>query len=1386
MSYFSRAATVLIGALATVLTINITSAQMPTPVDLLVKPNFLPGNQEPGFPFLRNYSPKEYNASDQNWAVLQDNRGVMYFGNGWGVITYNGVSWKLIETPNRTVIRSLAMDKAGRIYVGGAADIGYLERNKDGKQVFHSLLAHLKKEDQDFASVWKTHATPQGVYFQSEQSIFRWQNNRFKVWKPEGAFYKSYLVGSQFYVHHKDKGLMEMHNETLRLVSQGEKLADMKVETLLPLDKDRILIGTRKDGLFIYDGLSITPFPAEVNEFLTNNHLYQGALLADGTIAMATLRGGLLIMDKQGKLVQLVNKAKGLASNSVYDFTVDRQGAFWLALQKGMSRVELHSPFSAFREAAGLEGAISAITRHKGSIHVTTTLGVFKLEMPSVAQALAGEPPRFKALPGIAENCWGILSVGEDLLVSTNNGICQIKNEKITWFNHERSSYLFRSRKHPDRVFVSLEEGVAVLKWENNEWKQEGKLAGVHEEIHSITETKDGRLWLSTFYQGMSCVTFPTDTKTNLVTNYLSPSVEKLGAQQGLPPGYVKACVINDEVWARLSDDDKVYSYDKAKHRFQFISNTDFGRKFGLINREANPIMSQTSTGAIWLISKGQNERHWKRTIAIPQDGGTYQIKSFGLERITEGTGPSTYPDQDSLVWYGGSDGLIRHDLKLHKKDNGNFQTLLERMVVNRDSMVYPTVANLSFDDKHSSLRFEFGAPSYDNEKDNEFQSQLEGYDEDWSAWSKEPFQEYSRIPSGNYTLQVRARNIYGQVGQKATYAFTILPPWYQTWPVYLFYLLLLAGLIYLIVRWRSAQLRAEKLALEVIVQDRTSEIAVKNQQLQQQAGQLLEMDRMKSNFFANLSHEFRTPLTLILGTVNDAYAQVSGQPEAGAVPIRKKEVGMMRRNAQRLLQLINQLLDLSKVESGQMKIRLQNGDLNQLLRVIAASFSSLAEIRHIHFQTVLPEQPLICQLDVDQVEKICYNLLSNAFKFTPNGGTITLEAQLLTLASSPIVQIMVQDTGTGIPVNQLDKVFERFYQGSTSYQGDQQGTGIGLALAKELVQLQGGKVWVESQPEQGARFVVQLPFFEPILDQPVVSDFNEAALLSQAIITPLPSSRESKEPELTSSVGAMATSTLVEENESLPILLIVEDNEDLRAYIRGHLEENYRVLESENGLRGWETALSALPDLIISDWMMPEMSGIDLCHRIKSDERTSHIPFILLTALATREGKLTGLETGADDYLTKPFDAHELNVRVRNLIDNRRKLRERFGRELRIQPSDITVTSADEKFLQRVMKIVEDNMGDSEFSAELFGREAGLSRMQLHRKLTALTGQSASDFIRMMRLKRAAQLFEAQSATVSEIAYEVGFNNLSYFAKCFREQFGILPHDYIARQAIP
>lgn len=538
----------------------------------------------------------------------------------------------------------------------------------------------------------------------------------------------------------------------------------------------------------------------------------------------------------------------------------------------------------------------------------------------------------------------------------------------------------------------------------------------------------------------------------------------------------------------------------------------------------------------------------------------------------------------------------------------------------------------------------------------------------------------------------------------------------------------------------------------------------------QAEATKLRELDRLKSSFFANISHEFRTPLTLIQGPLSTAKREAETNL-ADWVSISSKYVRIMHRNCSRLLQLVNQLLDLSKVEAGKLVLQAAEGDITRFVQVIGGSFESLAHQREIAFTVSVPDQTIMLWFDQDKLEKVLVNLLSNAFKFTQEEGWVALRLLRPTDEKKGIVRIDVQDNGIGIPNKQLTSIFDRFYQVDDSATRLQAGTGIGLSLAKELVSLHHGQIKVESEEGQGTHFRLELPLGNAHLEAFEMTDSPVKRAVATSVM------QATKEGLLERQVGPKPMAT----DSEKALVLLIEDHPDVRTYIADQLGEKYQLLEAVNGREGLALAIEKIPDLIVSDIMMPEMDGKALCNQLKKDERTSHIPIILLTALAGQEAKLEGLKTGADDYLTKPFSGEELQLRIRNLIAQRQHLQALYGKKaFELKPSEIAVSSVEENFLTNLIKIIEENMEDEAFSVEDLSSAVALSRYQLLRKIKALTGQSISVFIRNIRLERAYQLLSQKAGNATEVCYLVGFSGPAYFSKCFKDKFGKAPSEIL------
>lgn len=530
-----------------------------------------------------------------------------------------------------------------------------------------------------------------------------------------------------------------------------------------------------------------------------------------------------------------------------------------------------------------------------------------------------------------------------------------------------------------------------------------------------------------------------------------------------------------------------------------------------------------------------------------------------------------------------------------------------------------------------------------------------------------------------------------------------------------------------------------------------------------QKANRLLtEMDELKTQLYSDISHELRTPLTLILGPLEQMLSS-----EAQKKPTRR-QIKLMRKNANSILQLVNQMLDLSKIDAKSLKLELSENDVTKFLKVRFANFASLAEQKNISFNRYLPPDKKIRFFDASKLETIINNLLSNAIKFTPKSG------QVFCFASFPRknqLELTIQDTGKGIPEYELSKIFDRFHQVNVSHTNNNVGTGIGLSLTKELVELMHGKIDVESVVGEGTKFKVQLPLGKEYLNKDEYKVVEKEVSNNDEFKT-MNASNES--------LSECNNDTSSDNGENLPNILIVDDHLEISDFIKENLTHCYSVETAENGLIGLNKAIENIPDLIVSDLMMPEMDGLEMSRKLKSDERTSHIPIIILTAKSKVDDKLQGLETGVDAFLAKPFNIKELNLRIRKLIEQRKKLRERFTNNLSLEPKDIAVTSADEKFLNRTMEIIEENIGNSEFEVRQLQDDLLMSRMQLFRKIKALTNQTPGEFIRTIRLKRAASLIDQKFGNIAQITYEVGFNNPSYFAKCFKDLFGKLPSEYM------
>jgi signal transduction histidine kinase/DNA-binding response OmpR family regulator/streptogramin lyase len=964
-----------------------------------------------------------------------------------------------------------------------------------------------------------------------------------------------------------------------------------------------------------------------------------------------------------------------------------------------------------------------------------------------------------------------VIEPGEDgeLLVSGDNFLFEFNiNEErfdLIGFPEEQwykfgylveSNHLFRDRNGlcwigvgPGCIQADLQEGKARYLYG---LRHEQFLGGA---TIYVGEDQLGKIWMGT-WQGLNRFEPSTGKVDNIIYNHRITG--------GLASSNVSSMTMDGagNLWTGhknkgISYLDSAQVNDPNLHpdslKFTYLTMED-----GLPDLHIHDLVSDLS-GNIWIAS---------RTGLSCFEPGTREIKVY-----TETDGVDILPftskffvnKRTGKIYIGGARGLLSFhpdsipvnsyvppvvitEFKLHDKTVSVSDTS-----VLHESIIYTKSLDLTYD--QNFLEFTFAALDYTDPLKNQYKYFMEDVDPDTVYAGTDRTAVYRDMKPGNYTFWVTGSNNDGVWNPDGTtLEIRIRPPWYRSslasGTYALLALLILAGIIW----WRTARLQKEKLMLEAEVAFRTRELRQKNEQI-------LEMEQLKTRFFTDVSHEIRTPLTLIGGPLDNLIRKDYRDADT------LRWLRVIKRNSNRLLHLVNQLLDISRLDAGQMKLVLRRGDVIKHLRILVQEYHSLAESRHIKFISELPEGEWMTLYDREKTEKVVTNLLSNAFKFTPDFGIVTFRVKTrmsLSDHSRPFVRILVADTGPGIPEGERDRIFERFYRSREADHETSGGTGIGLSLTRELTNMMKGDIYVRSAVGDGTVFIVTVP-------------------MGKAHLSPSEYVVKEDETELDSQVGTggMEDRKPPEDTEQSPDkdILIVEDNADLRTYIRENLPGEYKIIEAKDGREGLEKARSLIPDMVISDIMMPGMDGMELCGKLKSDERTSHVPVILLTAKSTLSDKIEGLGEGADDYISKPFDLAELKARIRNLLEQREKLKQKYSGMVGLDWDTMSVTTLDEKFLKKITTIISERMDDSEFNVGVLQDEMAMSRVNLFRKLKALTGDTPSGLIKTLRLKTAAKMLEKGEESITHIALNTGFSNSSLFAQVFKKEYGMTPGEY-------
>jgi signal transduction histidine kinase/ligand-binding sensor domain-containing protein/DNA-binding response OmpR family regulator len=865
-------------------------------------------------------------------------------------------------------------------------------------------------------------------------------------------------------------------------------------------------------------------------------------------------------------------------------------------------------------------------------------------------------------------------------------------------------------------------------------------------EISSLCEDQSGALWVGTMGEGILRVQTENDRATDVKQFVRVPGEPNSLSYNG----------VSDIIRPRILDTNSVWiATDFGLNRLDLETSTfsHFFERDGMASDFVLKVL-EDARGNIWCSTiEGicMYDVRSKRITSYGLSDGLPFI-DFGGARQNAARGP------DGQMVFSGASGSVGFYPERLRRNTHVPPVCIADIQVFHQSLDLDTAIQfthqVTLSHSQNTLSFEFVALSFTQSEKNRYAYKLEGFQDEWTYCGTKRTARFTNLDPGRYVFRVKGSNNHEVWNEKgASLVITITAPWWRSGWAYAGYVLLAVGT--LVGTW---WLQTRRLRTRHELELRRVE-----------AEKMRELDSMKSNFFANISHEFRTPLTLILGPVSQMLSRSPSE-------LDRQDLGIMERSAQRLHRLINQLLDLSRIEAGRLKLHARPIDLVGYLKRVVATFESHARLRNIDLSFTAAPDRIEVFLDPEKFEDVIYNLLTNAFKYTPDGGKVEVRAAVGAYRDrrhglsqeSPCVEITVSDTGIGIPTESLDKIFLRFYRVEAPKAREVGGSGIGLALVKELVDLHHGSISVESSVGGGTTFRIRLPIGKDHLGPDEVAeseDDQDAVRGLSAEVSDIPR------------IGAESMRSAREAGDrQTALVLVVEDNPDMRTYLTGSLRGDYHVVDATDGEAGLQVALDRVPDLVISDVMMPQMDGFELCKRLKNDDRTSHVPVILLTARTTSRDKLEGLERGADDYLIKPFNVEELKARVGNLIAARRKLRERFSREGRFLLEGPPVVSVDEAFMRKLFEAVQQHLRDDQFGVESLAQIVGFSVSQLERKVECITGQRPNEFIRSIRLERARQLLERRAGTVSEVAFEVGFNNLSYFARSYKKKFGFSP----------
>jgi signal transduction histidine kinase/ligand-binding sensor domain-containing protein/DNA-binding response OmpR family regulator len=1323
-----------------------------------------------------NFSQVDGLPNNQIQCIFQDSRGWIWLGTSQGLSRFDGYRFvnfipDLTDTTSLSgnIVRVILEDSMGNLLIG--TENGGLNVFDHKKEYFlHPYKNHPEFISREVSVNSITKDRDGNLYIGTDRNLLKIDNkgtltriNPLTI-NRQINFSFSFIRVVQFdetgnlWIGTTD-GLLLYYPETNLIEEVQVPLFNKQSSEIFDIfrDDDGLLwIGTYSNGVFICDPLTKSFKHLDLKPYFERTETVRTiskGILGDYWIGT---RGGLYVYSKNRGVTSFYKHderdERSLINNSILDIYHDTRGETWIGTRGGLNL--LAKSKQVFRDFSALPNDNHYLNSNiiytfwideNGRIWIGTEDGGINIldTEKGTYEYITVKP---NSTNSISQDC--IKAFQEDgkgnLWIGTFWGgidVLNMKTGKIVHYQHssDDQSTLSDNRVYDlcmdseGHIWVATMSGVDRFDQKTGSFKHFPDLVR-NKQVNWASNDSEGNIWLC----------------TNDEVIIYDPDNENIFRY----PEHTRSFMEDSEKRCWIATSDKgIALYSKENGPVKY-----YGENEGLSNNQALRILEDdnhylwisTSNGLSKFDTKKEQFRNFTSKDGLRNDyfnyGAAYKSKSgellFGGISGFNMFNPSDILAEDLNV------PLLFTELRIFNKPVviGDEKDAILKQSISETS-------HLVLDYDQNVFTLEFAALDFINSSSNLYTYYLEGFDKAWNEPSSTRVATYTNLNPGDYTLRIK-RILPGNPpsDNELVLKITIVPPFLMTWWFRGMIILLIVVLGYLLIRFIFNR---EKIKNELIFE-------------KTKARNLHDLDMLKLRLFTNISHEIRTPLTLILGPLEKL---ISKKVEADEIP---SHLELVYRNTKQLDRLINQLLDFRKLETGNLKLEITQDDMVSLVAEVVQSFQEYAREKQITLEFHTLKKKLVSLFDPDKIKTILNNLISNALKYTGEGGLVSVHLSLVFASSEEdslnnqqeeqFIEISVKDTGKGISDTNLDKIFTRFFR--VDSKNESTGTGIGLSLVKELVKLHRGTIDVISKPGKGSKFIIHLPYEtevrEGITESPeeIISDKSHKTYKSNL------------------------SSDLPEESNAR-IMLIVEDNPDVRYFIRSHFDSVFAIYEARNGQEGLDMAFEIIPDVIISDILMPDIDGYELCKRIKKDERTSHIPLLLLTALHSKEHEKEGLVCGADDYITKPFDISILQTKIENMLQVRRSLKEKYTSQIVLKPSDLTISSPDERFLKKAIEVVERNISNADLDIEQFASEVGVSRMQLYRKFDALTNMTVKEFVRSIRLKRAAQLLLEKKMTVTEIAYAVGFKDLSHFRKCFHREFGMSASEYINTNSV-